>query len=344
MSSVTVQYEDGFRTPPNRPKQLHARLHALQVDPGTYCNGPSGSLDNYQKWIETFNLENMKGNISELLVSKVEVRSLYTRLVPCEISHAEFWKHYFYKLHQLQIDEARKLAMMKRAENADTKEDSISWDDDWSGEDDRGGQEENRTVEERLHSTEDDVKDILVISHRAESEDKINGGSSEDVETSNSSGRDNDDRTSPGLTTVIDKNIMQVVKSDSSLNARDDIISGTVTDNESDVAEQAVTDGPISCLHSEPCKDSTDMKVDVEELNTKVKGDMVVVVSNRDSPSSESSGAKEVGSVSEDWEQDFDIELTEEDLKAAEEIAQKMKITDKDYNTITGVEDWENWE
>lgn len=45
----------------------------------------------------------------------------------------------------------------------------------------------------------------------------------------------------------------------------------------------------------------------------------------------------EVGSVSEDWEQDFDIELTEEDLKAAEEIAQKMKITDKDYNTITGV-------
>lgn len=48
--------------------------------------------------------------------------------VPAEISHADFWKRYFYKVHQLQQDEARKLALMKRAEQAQKKEDSISWE------------------------------------------------------------------------------------------------------------------------------------------------------------------------------------------------------------------------
>lgn len=54
--------------------------------------------------------------------------------VPAEISHADFWKRYFYKVHQLQQDEARKSALMKRAEQAQKKEDSISWE----GEDDLG--------------------------------------------------------------------------------------------------------------------------------------------------------------------------------------------------------------
>lgn len=48
--------------------------------------------------------------------------------VPAEISHADFWSRYFYKVHQLQQDEARKLALMKRAEQAQKKEDSISWE------------------------------------------------------------------------------------------------------------------------------------------------------------------------------------------------------------------------
>jgi hypothetical protein len=42
--------------------------------------------------------------------------------------HADFWRRYFYKVNQLQIDEARKLALMKRAEQSEKKEDSINWD------------------------------------------------------------------------------------------------------------------------------------------------------------------------------------------------------------------------
>ena len=43
-------------------------------------------------------------------------------------------------------------------------------------------------------------------------------------------------------------------------------------------------------------------------------------------------------SINDDWEQDFDVEITPEDLAAASELAQKMNMTASDYNTITGGE------
>ena len=49
--------------------------------------------------------------------------------VPSQVSHQEFWQRYFYKVHQLELDEARKQALMRRADNAQVKEESISWDD-----------------------------------------------------------------------------------------------------------------------------------------------------------------------------------------------------------------------
>ena len=59
---------------------------------------------------------------------KVQGRNTYLQQVPAEISHADFWKRYFYKVHQLQVDEARKLALMKRAEQAQNREDSVGWE------------------------------------------------------------------------------------------------------------------------------------------------------------------------------------------------------------------------
>ncbi|RUS69150.1 hypothetical protein EGW08_023089 [Elysia chlorotica] len=106
-----------------------ARLHALQLDAGTYMDPPRGAPEQYSMWLESFSLDQHKGEISELLVSKVEVRALYTKLVPSEVSNADFWQRYFYRVHQLQCDEARKQALMMRADQAGGKE-SVSWDDD----------------------------------------------------------------------------------------------------------------------------------------------------------------------------------------------------------------------
>ena len=58
---------------------LQARLHAVQVDPQTYTVEPTD--ERYALWLTTFDLEAIKGDISELLVSNMDVRALYTQLV-----------------------------------------------------------------------------------------------------------------------------------------------------------------------------------------------------------------------------------------------------------------------
>ena len=58
-----------------------ARRRAIQVDTGTYLNRPSGDDERYADWLKSFDIETHKGEISELLVTLVEVRSLYTSLV-----------------------------------------------------------------------------------------------------------------------------------------------------------------------------------------------------------------------------------------------------------------------
>jgi len=41
-------------------------------------------------------------------------------------------------------------------------------------------------------------------------------------------------------------------------------------------------------------------------------------------------------SSTEDWEQDFDVDLTEEDLQAAQALASKLDMSSAEYSTITG--------
>jgi len=59
---------------------FQARLHAIQTDPTTYTTEPTPT-DSYREWLAGFDVESSKGNISELLVSNVEVRAVYTQLV-----------------------------------------------------------------------------------------------------------------------------------------------------------------------------------------------------------------------------------------------------------------------
>lgn len=53
----------------------------MQVDPATYLQEASGQPEEFRAWCTGFNLDEVKGEISELLVSKAEVRGLYAKLV-----------------------------------------------------------------------------------------------------------------------------------------------------------------------------------------------------------------------------------------------------------------------
>lgn len=47
--------------------------------------------------------------------------------MPAEVSHADFWHRYFYKIHQIKLDQARKEALMKRAESS-SGDDGLNWE------------------------------------------------------------------------------------------------------------------------------------------------------------------------------------------------------------------------
>ncbi|XP_075192277.1 BSD domain-containing protein 1 isoform X6 [Anomaloglossus baeobatrachus] len=57
-----------------------ARLYSLQSDPATYCNEPDGPLVQFDEWLMSWDSEERKAEISELLVSSPSIRALYTKM------------------------------------------------------------------------------------------------------------------------------------------------------------------------------------------------------------------------------------------------------------------------
>ncbi|KFP38441.1 BSD domain-containing protein 1, partial [Chlamydotis macqueenii] len=106
-----------------------ARLYTLQSDPATYCNEPDGPAELLDAWLSQFNLEARKGEIAELLATSPSIRALYTKMVPVAVSHSEFWQRYFYKVHRLEQDEARREALKQRAEQSIHQEEP-GWEED----------------------------------------------------------------------------------------------------------------------------------------------------------------------------------------------------------------------
>ncbi|NXO81873.1 BSDC1 protein, partial [Sitta europaea] len=106
-----------------------ARLYSLQSDPATYCNEPDGPAELLEAWLAQFNLEEKKGEIAELLATSPSIRALHTKMVPVAVSHLEFWQRYFYKLHCLEQDEARREALKQRAEQSMHQEEP-GWEED----------------------------------------------------------------------------------------------------------------------------------------------------------------------------------------------------------------------
>ncbi|XP_054026916.1 BSD domain-containing protein 1 [Dryobates pubescens] len=106
-----------------------ARLYSLQSDPATYCNEPDGPAELLEAWLSQFDLEEKKGEIAELLATSPSIRALYTKMVPVAVSHSEFWQRYFYKVHRLEQDEARREALKQRAEQSIHQEEP-GWEED----------------------------------------------------------------------------------------------------------------------------------------------------------------------------------------------------------------------
>ncbi|CAH1775319.1 unnamed protein product [Owenia fusiformis] len=396
-----------------------ARLHAIQVDPDTYCIDPDGQRAQYQEWKETFVLDANKGTISELLVTKTEIRSLYTQLVPSTVSHKDFWHRYFYKVQQFEKDEARKKELVKRADDVET---DLGWDDedDWADLADGSPEHSPTRINHREHSplelggvgtvtnthsvkenegmNIDEITKVKVAvplnMDESDSVDLIVPSSSENSEhigpKIDKSDIENEPEKIPEITSakqsVDTKSILKIdtenkaeiselvqcssktndvpnkseptdnikpVGASQGENAKGDITVEVNKDNIKDV--QTTADLPV-----EPPSERVEevdkkrpieepLTVAVDQLKMKDKGDMIVVTDGETPLSDGSNGTssssnKESSSVDEDWEKDFDIELTEEELKLASEAAKKMSLGKMEDVADEEEDDWESWD
>ncbi|XP_073729644.1 BSD domain-containing protein 1 [Misgurnus anguillicaudatus] len=294
-----------------------ARLYSLQADPATYCNEPDGPPQQFDAWLSNFSLEERKTEISELLVNSPAIRALYTKMVPVAVSHSEFWQRYFYKVFQLEQEEARRVALKQRAEQTAHSE-SLGWE-----EEDEEGEFLGATSPSHLDFTPP-VEEARVPAVSIESTPESSSPSQVVV--------------SPNIVT---SDVTPSVSSES-------ISFPTQIENQLDPVTIRVTQTPaaeeqVSLKLSEASLQDTvpEERPTQREETTKEDApqDLRVFELNSDSGKSTPSNNGKKGSstdVSEDWEKDFDLDMTEEEVQLA---LSKVDVTQEMEE-----EDWENWE
>uniref|UniRef100_UPI0037E9BAB0 BSD domain-containing protein 1 n=1 Tax=Semicossyphus pulcher TaxID=241346 RepID=UPI0037E9BAB0 len=308
-----------------------ARLYSLQADPATYCNEPDGPPEQFENWLSTFSLEDNKGEISELLVNSPSIRALYTKMVPAAVTHSEFWQRYFYKVFQLDQEEARRLALKQRAEQT-THTETLGWEEE--EEDDFLGatssshlstatKSDNNSTHLPLNSTTPSGTTLQspVLSPYEEhdtthsvSSDTISQPTQVEVRPEPIAKELAEKLTEASLEDVEDKTQekQRPGKRDLPLEAQE----GAVTLPE-------VTPAPIS--KPEAGKEEGPQDLRVFELNSD---------SGKSTPSNNGKKGSSTD-VSEDWEKDFDLDMTEEEVQLALSKIEASGELD---------EDWENWD
>lgn len=291
-----------------------ARLYSLQADPATYCNEPDGPPEQFDNWLCSFNLEEKKGEISELLVNSPSIRALYTKMVPAAVSHSEFWQRYFYKVFQLDQEEARRVALKQRAEQS-THTETLGWEEE----------EEDDFLCATTSPSHQTCAPILDQSSPTETtlQHPVHSLSEELLSLSSDS---------VSLPTQIDlqpelvapelgRKMTEVSLED--IPNTPDQLSPEREVSKSEDHTEAVT---APAVKPEAAKEDGPQDLRVFELNSD---------SGKSTPSNNGKKGSSTD-VSEDWEKDFDLDMTEEEVQMA---LSKIEASGEQLD-----EDWENWD
>lgn len=87
----------------------------------------------FEDWLVSFDMEQRRDEIAELLATNTAVLALHQELVPSELSSEEFWGRYFFKLEKAAKKESdRQLLLSKMASNVSEAE--LSWNNEFADE------------------------------------------------------------------------------------------------------------------------------------------------------------------------------------------------------------------
>lgn len=271
-----------------------ARLANLRTNPATYCN-EAEDMVHFLQWTESFNVEGqeIKAEISDVMVECPEVRALYSKLVPSAVAHNDFWTRYFYKLSLLESAESKRSALVERA-TTDEEDDLESWGDSDSETDEPETHEELPTVEEAK-------KEEPKVESKKESKEESK---------SKDEGKDQEEKTPEKTQEKTQETVEKVEKVEAPVKTEDE--KRTVSEELKDAA-----------------KDEVQAKAPETRQETQTP------LSNPDSKESWTAVDK---SESDDWEQEFELEMTEEEIEKA--LKNEKKDNKDEKVEEDELEDW----
>ncbi|XP_060217739.1 uncharacterized protein LOC132645023 [Lycium barbarum] len=127
--------------------RIDATIRATQCDVKTYCEEPE-DLSDYNEWKLGFVLEEMSGEIEDLIKGNGVIDEIYSEVVPSRVDEESFWSRYFYKVYRIRKAEEARARLVKRAIEGE-EEEELSWDvDDEDYEDMEGSTRDNVAKEE----------------------------------------------------------------------------------------------------------------------------------------------------------------------------------------------------
>lgn len=144
--------------------RIDATIRAIQCDAKTYCEEPEDMID-YNEWKLGFVLEEMNGEIEDLISENGVIDEIYSEVVPSRVDQETFWSRYFYKVYRIRKVEEARARLVKRAISGE-EEEELSWDvDDEDNEDTEGS---SRVASENVAKEENEKKmDSLQVEDRA---------------------------------------------------------------------------------------------------------------------------------------------------------------------------------
>lgn len=91
--------------------RFDAQLHVIHSSLDSFIKDPVS--EEYEPWAKTFNVESKTEDIAKDLETFGELRASMEKLVPDQVTYADFWKRYYFLRHSIETAEARRRDLLK---------------------------------------------------------------------------------------------------------------------------------------------------------------------------------------------------------------------------------------
>ncbi|KAJ3338245.1 hypothetical protein HDU93_009834 [Gonapodya sp. JEL0774] len=145
-----------------------SRLGVSELSSSAQSEDPSFLEERFSTFSENFNVSAYAGEITRLLNVDSDLRRMMDRLVPSEVSYDTFWLRYYFRVAEIDFQEARRKKLVETVIRAKMEEDSgFDWDADDDKEivdesDSQSGAHAKATASNKLSGEEDSAAVHLV--------------------------------------------------------------------------------------------------------------------------------------------------------------------------------------